>query len=87
MRSYSVADDAYRSMCRHNQDQCVIISGESGAGKTESSKIIMKYISLVSKHSKQVETINEQLLNSNPCLEGAFVNYSQSFRSNLTECE
>ena len=71
--SYSVADEAYESMRRESQDQCVIISGESGAGKTESSKIIMKYISVVSKNSKQVEVINEQLLNSNPCLEGAFV--------------
>ena len=70
--SYSVADDAYRSMKDRNEDQCVIISGESGAGKTESSKIIMKYISAISGNVKQVDAIKEQLLNSNPVLEGSF---------------
>ena len=46
------------------------VSGESGAGKTEASKIIMQYISIVSKSSKDVDRVKKQLLDSNPVLEG-----------------
>ena len=48
----------------------IICSGESGAGKTESSKILMQYIAAVSKSSKEVDRVKNQLLESNPILEG-----------------
>ena len=53
-----------------NIDQCILITGESGAGKTEASKIIMRYIAAVSGSSKEVDHVKDQLLNSNPVLEG-----------------
>jgi len=56
----------------HNVDQCVIISGESGAGKTEASKIFMKYIAAVSGNTDRVDRVKNQLLNSNPVLEGKY---------------
>jgi len=56
---------------RH-ENQCILITGESGAGKTEASKIVMKYIAAVSGSSEQVDKVKDALLNSNPILEGWF---------------
>lgn len=51
-------------------------SGESGAGKTVTSKKIMEYIAAVSKSSKEAERVKDMLLESNPLLE-AFGNSNQ----------
>jgi ABC-type glutathione transport system ATPase component len=56
-------------MTSNKENQCIIISGESGAGKTEASKIILGFIAAASKQSKDVEAINELLLHSNPIME------------------
>jgi len=66
---YALANDAYSHMLRNCQNQCVIISGESGAGKTEASKIIMSYLAAVSTSSTGVDKIKKMLLESNPLLE------------------
>lgn len=56
-------------MLDENRDQCVLISGESGAGKTEASKKILQYIAMASHHSTELEDVKERLLESNPLLE------------------
>ncbi|XP_022782688.1 unconventional myosin-Ib-like isoform X6 [Stylophora pistillata] len=66
---YAIADDAYRSMRDYNQDQCILITGESGAGKTEASKIVMQYVAAVSGKGWEVDRVKEQLLQSNPVME------------------
>ena len=60
-----------------NRDQCIIISGESGAGKTEASKLIMQFVAEVSGKGKEVDAVKEQLLQSNPVLEGMLVKSPQ----------
>ena len=64
-----MADAAYRSMKGENRDQCILISGESGAGKTEASKKILHYVAASSFHTKDVERVKDRLLESNPLLE------------------
>ncbi|XP_064613416.1 unconventional myosin-Ic-like [Liolophura sinensis] len=66
---FAIADAAYRSMRGENRDQCVLISGESGAGKTEASKKILQYVAATSTHSSDVERVKDRLLQSNPILE------------------
>ena len=45
----------YRNMMIDQENQCVIISGESGAGKTVAAKFIMSYISKVKHWKKLIE--------------------------------
>ncbi|XP_072214064.1 unconventional myosin-Ia isoform X2 [Excalfactoria chinensis] len=66
---YAIADDAYCSLRDRDRDQCILITGESGAGKTEASKLVMSYVAAVSSKGEEVDKVKEQLLQSNPVLE------------------
>lgn len=71
---FAVAEAAYYKMNNEKENQCVIISGESGAGKTEAAKRIMQYIAAVSAAEEAqggsgIEGIREMVLATNPLLE------------------
>ncbi|KAK2841421.1 hypothetical protein Q7C36_013000 [Tachysurus vachellii] len=77
---YALTDNMYRNMMIDSENQCVIISGESGAGKTVAAKYIMGYISKVSGGGAKVQHVKEIILQSNPLLE-AFGN-AKTVRNN-----
>ena len=75
---YSIADRAYRQMMSaKGTSQSILISGESGAGKTETTKIVMYYLttlgSVTSSDSEEKKgddiSVMDKVLNSNPILE------------------
>uniref|UniRef100_A0A8C9KFZ7 Myosin IF n=1 Tax=Panthera tigris altaica TaxID=74533 RepID=A0A8C9KFZ7_PANTA len=77
---YALTDNMYRNMLIDCENQCVIISGESGAGKTVAAKYIMGYISKVSGGGQKVQHVKDIILQSNPLLE-AFGN-AKTVRNN-----
>uniref|UniRef100_A0A8R1YX87 Uncharacterized protein n=1 Tax=Pristionchus pacificus TaxID=54126 RepID=A0A8R1YX87_PRIPA len=66
---FALADNMYRNMMIDSESQCVIISGESGAGKTVAAKFIMNYISKISGGGHRVQHVKDVILQSNPLLE------------------
>ena len=48
---YAIAQDAYKSMLQMGTDQSILVSGESGAGKTVTTKITMGYLAMQSKRN------------------------------------
>jgi myosin heavy subunit len=66
---FQLAEQAYRHMVTESLSQAVIISGESGAGKTESAKLILQYISAVSGNTGKTSQVKEIIMSTNPILE------------------
>lgn len=79
---YGIAEDAFRTLMNDKENQCVIISGESGAGKTECAKKIMHYIAEVTAGGagSRLEQVKTIILETNPLLE-AFGN-AKTLRNN-----
>ncbi|XP_049872958.1 unconventional myosin ID [Pectinophora gossypiella] len=68
---YAVADACQRVLRQQGRDTCVLISGESGSGKTEASKFIMKYIAAntTQVHREYIDRVKNVLIQSNSILE------------------
>ena len=68
---YEISSLAYRGLAVDGQDQSILVSGESGAGKTETVKILMSHLASVQSQSNEVvrSDIVDRVLDSNPLLE------------------
>ncbi|KAL0905929.1 hypothetical protein M5K25_024381 [Dendrobium thyrsiflorum] len=78
---FAVADVAYRAMINEGRSNSILVSGESGAGKTETTKMLMRYLAYLGGRSGiEGRTVEQQVLESNPVLE-AFGN-AKTVRNN-----
>ncbi|KAL0015018.1 hypothetical protein SO802_002087 [Lithocarpus litseifolius] len=78
---FAVADVAYRAMVNEGKSNSILVSGESGAGKTETTKMLMRYLAhLGGRAGVEGRTVEQQVLESNPVLE-AFGN-AKTVRNN-----
>ena len=71
---YNNANKSYYYLSKFNKNQSILISGESGAGKTQSTKIIIDYLTYLSdsgnRHDKyDVNSIQNRIISANPILE------------------
>ncbi|CAO3661347.1 unnamed protein product [Rhizopus stolonifer] len=73
---FAIAEDAYRCMIREQVNQTIVVSGESGAGKTVSAKYIMRYFATADdqdgrkqKSTSGMTAVEEQILATNPIME------------------
>lgn len=73
---FAIADNAYASLQAEFKDQAVVISGESGAGKTETMKLVLQFLAEASGRlqksdgsGEKTESLEQQILKSNPLME------------------
>ncbi|XP_034429221.1 unconventional myosin-X [Hippoglossus hippoglossus] len=84
---FAVANECYRCLWKRHDSQCVLISGESGAGKTESTKLLLKFLSMMSKNSagtplsERTTRVEQALIQSSPIME-AFGNAKTVYNNN-----
>ncbi|XP_042054026.1 myosin-11-like [Salvia splendens] len=78
---FAIADVAYRDMINEGKSNSILVSGESGAGKTETTKMLMRYLAYLGGRAvTEGRTVEQQVLESNPVLE-AFGN-AKTVRNN-----
>ncbi|KAL8166655.1 hypothetical protein V2J09_008154 [Rumex salicifolius] len=78
---FAIADVSYRAMINEKKCNSILVSGESGAGKTETTKMLMRYLAFLGgRSSTEGRTVEQQVLESNPVLE-AFGN-AKTVRNN-----
>lgn len=85
---YAMADEAFRNLVEEGENQSILVTGESGAGKTENTKKVIQYLAAVATSDspaakpggRNFSNLSQQILRANPILE-AFGN-AQTVRNN-----
>lgn len=83
---FAMADEAFRNLVEEGRNQSILVTGESGAGKTENTKKVIQYLAAVAQSDasarsrSQHANLSQQILRANPILE-AFGN-AQTVRNN-----
>lgn len=78
--SYALADNVYHSMLAEFNNHFILISGESGSGKTEASKKILQYYAVSCPSTTLLNTVRDKILMSNPVLEVHLLHYVNIIR-------
>ncbi|KAL8597794.1 hypothetical protein ACOMHN_004909 [Nucella lapillus] len=66
---FAIADAAYHSMLQMRQNQCIVISGESGSGKTESTNLLLHHLTALSQKGLHGSGVEQTILGAGPVLE------------------
>lgn len=66
---FAVADAAYNCMLKEKRNQCVVISGESGSGKTESTNFLLHHLTALSQKGRLGSGVEQTILSAGPVLE------------------
>lgn len=66
---FAIAESTHRNLIANRKDQLILVTGESGAGKTENTKKIIQYLSSISASDEAHGEIHEKILRANPLLE------------------
>ena len=67
---FAVSEAAYTALCQRRCDQCVVISGESGSGKTQTANLVLNHLSALSRRIFYSDSkVEESILSAGPVLE------------------
>ena len=66
---FAIADSAYHKMLQDKHNQCIVISGESGSGKTECTNLLLHHLSALSQRGAYGTGIEQTILGAGPVLE------------------
>lgn len=80
---FAIAETAYQNLLTQKVNQTILVTGESGAGKTENTKKILQYLAAITWHNQSLpseQSFENRILQSNPILE-SFGN-AQTIRNN-----